>query len=96
MRLDDFDRLTPTELAAALRTRRRLQNDDWRKVQYLMWAAMRPHYKRLSPTDVLKLPDDKPKVKRRQLTPAEQAQREAKIREMDRRALAEFQATTRS
>lgn len=92
MSLDDFDRLTPPELIAALEVSRRLRAEDWRRTQYIMWAAMRPHYKQLKPTDVLLLPGDQLKREKRQLTAEEEAQRQAKIRKMDARAAAEYEA----
>jgi len=89
--LPDFFDLTPGELIAALSEFRKQERVGWKQTQLLMFAAMRPHYKKLSPNDCMSLPWDEPeKQGKAELTEEEREAKMERNRKMDERAKQEY------
>lgn len=89
--LSDFFDLTPAELIAALAAFRKQEMTGWKQTQLIMFAAMRPHYKKLSPSDCIALESDEPgKQGKTELTEEEKEAKRERNRKMDERAKQEY------
>lgn len=87
--LDDFHRLTPAELYGAYDAYLADKKREWEQTKYIMWAALRPHYKKLDPDDVLNTNPKKAPPKREELTPKQREAQAKLFAKMDALALAE-------
>jgi hypothetical protein len=83
--LPDFFALTPAELIAALSAFRKQERVGWKQTQLLMFAAMLPHYKKLSPSDCIDLKDED-EAAPKQLSDEERDTRRKRNESADRRA----------
>lgn len=90
--LTDFFDLTPGELISALSEFRKQERVGWKQTQLLMFAAMRPHYKKLSPNDCMALPWDSVESKSAP-TEADKEKSAEVLRKMDERAKQEYLQT---
>ncbi|NJC24802.1 hypothetical protein [Neolewinella antarctica] len=88
--LTDFYALTPWEFIEAYEARRTYDQDRWQQTRYIMWAAMRPHYKKLDVTDVLSLSVDKAAAKPPPETEEQRQQRLKVAAKLDAQAALEY------